>query len=283
MEKNYTVVFDSGIGGLNVLYELASAFPEENFIYLADNKNTPYGKRHTRELLNMTLNALAPALCYKVQAVVLGCNTLSVTIRQELQHILNIDVFGVYPPVETALKKGGNALLLATNKTAEYFSKVYAKVSKNERRLFIAPLPYLASEIEDMARELTRGGKEVTFSPFSQALKKHYINITPQINRIPIFSKIDTLILGCTHYNFIEKELFDHFKPNFITSGIPLTVESYKKSKKMASLAKKTIKTIQKGKICFLGENAQLNRKVFYQFFFKEKLKKNNQKNQKNL
>ncbi len=256
MDKKYTVIFDSGIGGLNVLLELTAALPGENLIYVGDNANAPYGNRPTSELLNLTLQALAPALIYNVQSIVLGCNTLSVCIRDNLQSLLGVPVHGVYPPVDTSLQKGGNVLLLATNRTAEYFIRLYAA----DDRLYILPLAGLASEIEKGAKESVEAFYR---PPFSNRYKKHYINIT-----LP-FLTIDTLILGCTHYNFIKNQLFDHFKPHSMTSGIPLTVQNYIKWKKSTVFIENTLKTIQKGEIIFMGKNAEFNRKVFYEALFR--------------
>ena len=112
MKENYIAVFDSGIGGLTVLHDLAVAMPNENFIYVADNKNTPYGSLSDDNLLKLSLNSLMVLYKYNLKAIVLGCNTLSVSIRNKLQNFFNCPIFGVFPPVESSLMLCPKGLLL---------------------------------------------------------------------------------------------------------------------------------------------------------------------------
>ena len=70
-------VFDSGVGGLTVLKDLASAFPNENFIYLGDTARLPYGTKSPETIRKYSEQILDFLKNHKVDAVVIGCNSAS--------------------------------------------------------------------------------------------------------------------------------------------------------------------------------------------------------------
>ena len=78
MNNQYIAVIDSGIGGISVLRELIKSFPCEKFLYFGDNKNTPYGNKSKRDLLNLAIHNINILKSYPIKAIVLACNTLSV-------------------------------------------------------------------------------------------------------------------------------------------------------------------------------------------------------------
>ena len=236
MKENYIAIFDSGIGGLTVLDELSRLMPNQNFIYIGDNKNTPYGNLSEYNLFRLSLESLSVLTDYDIKAIVLGCNTLSVTIRANLQEYFNCPVFGVFPPIESAIVKGGKILLLATPKTIGQYSS-FKGITK-------VALPNLAKDIEENVLNLSK-----------ISLKEHLPN---GFNSDVRFERV---ILGCTHYNFIKNKIFDHFCPLKIDSGNHFTanfVSNYFKNKKSL------VKTCRK-QILFLGQNAFKNEKIYYE------------------
>ena len=90
-------VFDSGVGGLTVLEELIKILPNENFIYVADQKNCPYGTKQDDELLNILINNVKYFINIDVKAIVIACNTASLYIN-ELQKLTNIPIISVIEP-----------------------------------------------------------------------------------------------------------------------------------------------------------------------------------------
>ena len=103
LTKNLPIgVFDSGIGGLNVLNRLAKKFKSENFIYLGDNKNAPYGNKTLNEIKELTVSSIDKLLSYNVKAVVIACNTVSTNLYGYLKTKYDIPIIPTVPPVTVA-------------------------------------------------------------------------------------------------------------------------------------------------------------------------------------
>ena len=236
MKENYIAVFDSGIGGLHVLEELSRNMPNENYIYIGDNENTPYGNLSDFNLLRLSLKCLNVLSGFNVKALVLGCNTLSVSIRSSLSNYFSFPVFGVFPPVERYVVKGERVLLLATPRTIQHFPG-YPNLVK-------VSLPNLAKEIEDNVLNIP-----------SVNIKKH---LTAQYLQKKVF---DRVILGCTHYHYVKNQILDHFCPKFIDSGNHFTVNF---ATKFLS-NKKSVGKTYRNSILFLGESAKKNEKIYYE------------------
>ena len=79
-------IIDSGAGGLNTLKELLKLNCANEYIYLGDTENLPYGNKSREELLSLTLKNISLLLDNGASAIVLGCNTLSVNLYSELLH-----------------------------------------------------------------------------------------------------------------------------------------------------------------------------------------------------
>ncbi len=213
MSEKYIAILDSGIGGLSVMKELVKLMPNENYIFLGDRCNLPYGNKSKRQLLDITVNNVNKLMRYKLKAIVLGCNTLSVTVRKEISSIFNCAVFGVYPPVEKCLCGGKKTILLCTRRTAETYKK-YANLD-------ICIQENLAYEIEK--------------NKFS--LEKVPLDLSVLNKR-----RYDSVILGCTHYFFVKNLIFNHKKPPEIFRGETYTAKRVfnclKKSKKLKNISK---------------------------------------------
>ena len=78
-------VFDSGLGGLTVLRALVARFPNQNFLYLGDHANVPYGNRSSEEVVDLTRAAVEQLFQRGCKLVVLGCNTATAIAARKLQ------------------------------------------------------------------------------------------------------------------------------------------------------------------------------------------------------
>jgi glutamate racemase len=213
-------VFDSGFGGLTIHRALVDTLPDQDFVYLGDNKNAPYGTRPPIEVLNLTCAGLERLFQEGCQLVVVACNTSSaVTLRWIQQHWLPIRnkdgvkrnaLSIIVPTIESATGLSWNETcaesrdnttiaVFATTRTVE--SDVYPFEIKKRRpdiRVVQQACPDLASAIEndaptDVLRGLVRG--------YVSALKE-----------VP-----DRVILGCTHYPLVA-DLFAEALP----AGLPI-------------------------------------------------------------
>ena len=120
MNNGYIAILDSGVGGFSCLYETARLLPHERFLYFGDNKNAPYGTKTKSELYCLTQKNLSEILKCDVKAVIIGCNTLSLTVMPIIAPYLKIPFFGVYPPI---YKKCGKTALFATPNTCARLKK----------------------------------------------------------------------------------------------------------------------------------------------------------------
>lgn len=273
MEEGYIAVIDSGIGGLSVLYELIKELPNEKFIYYGDNDNAPYGNRTTTNLLELTVNIINELSYYNLKAIVLGCNTLSVTVLQKIKYYFpNLKIFGVFPPVEILTLRKRKTLLLCTANT----SRLY----KNTNYLTVLPMQGLASDIEKnvfnldlidvenhVGESLNSFCKNLTTFDTTLTTRKEDFSFDHQKGRFKV------IVLGCTHYFFIKNKIFNHFQPQLIVRGETFTAKKVKRELKEL----KSIVKFKGNKILFFGKNSSYNKKVF------DLLMDNNSKILKNL
>ncbi len=190
--------FDSGLGGLTVLKEIIKLLPEYSFVYLGDNKRTPYGTKTQKQIFQFTLQGVEFLFSRGAKLVILTCNTSSSSALRKIQRQIlpkkypDKKVLGIIIPTAeeihkyTKTKKIG---LMATPATV--VSKAYLKEIKKvspEIKIFQEACPLLVSMIE-------KG--RIKDSIIKMYLKKLFSHE----------KKIDTLLLGCTHYAIIEKNI----------------------------------------------------------------------------
>lgn len=225
MKTERIALIDSGIGGISLLNELIVKMPTEKFLYLGDVKNAPYGNKSKAELLRITENNIKTLLRYPLKCVVFACNTLSVTVSAETSELLNVPLFGVYPPVEPIIKdervKTGEKGKTDAYKENYLFCTVQtAERYKGIKGWKVIPLKDLAKDVEDNKFRLSQID-----------LKKH-LKIGFQKVGVPFPEgdnfRADKVILGCTHYYFVKDQFIDHLKPRRLLSGNAFTAEKVK-------------------------------------------------------
>ena len=121
MMKNLPIgVFDSGIGGLTVLYRLIDMFPNEDFVYVGDTLNLPYGTKTKEQLKKLVSNVSNYLNELPVKSIVIACNTAT-TNSGHLKETLDLPIIGVIEPTANyALNISENILVLATNVTIDW-------------------------------------------------------------------------------------------------------------------------------------------------------------------
>ena len=208
-------VFDSGIGGLSILKALRAELPNESFVYIADSGNAPYGEKGDAFVIDRS-RALTQALIdqHNIKALVVACNTATAAAAKVLRaEFPDLPLVGVEPALKPAVQhsKTRKIGVMATRGTLESAKFAALKASLADQADFIVqPCDGLAAAIE---REDT---------PEIIALCSIY---TPAIGQFGTSNgEIDTLVLGCTHYPFIN----DHLRKltgeavQFIDTGEPV-------------------------------------------------------------
>ena len=194
-EKQPIGVMDSGLGGLSVLKEIIKLMPNEDYVYFGDSANAPYGTRTPEEVYQLTKNIIEMFIHqYNVKAVVIACNTATAVVLDELQRSLDIPVVGVIAPgTRAALKVTRSKRIGVIGTKGTIHSDAYQKSLK-----MIDNYVYVKSvACPDFVPIVERGDfhKKQTF----EIVKK---------NLLPFqFEEIDTLILGCTHYPLLQKQI----------------------------------------------------------------------------
>lgn len=186
--------FDSGVGGLSVLKEALKILPNEDFIYFGDSKNAPYGIKSVDEVRKLSIEASEFLLSYNVKAIVVACNTAtSAAIEYLRKKYKDIPIIGIEPALKPAveLNGAGKIVIMATPMTLaeEKFNKLMEKY-KETSEIIPLPCPGLVEFIEKgiLEGEELRNFIREKFSSTSN-------------------SKIAAVVLGCTHYPFIKREL----------------------------------------------------------------------------
>lgn len=187
-------VFDSGLGGLSVLKEAIKLLPNENFIYLGDSKNAPYGVRTKEDVMNLTHESIKFLLKKKVKAIVIACNTATAA-ADELRKIYSKDlpILGIEPALKPAATstKDGIIVVMATQRTLEEqkFFNLKEKYA-SDRNVISMPCPKLVTLVEE-----DKADDDETIEYLNEKFK--------DINK----SELKAVVLGCTHFPFAKKAI----------------------------------------------------------------------------
>ncbi len=174
--------FDSGIGGLNLLYECVCKLPYVDFVYFADNYNMPYGILPAEEILKRTSNIFSRISELNPVAAVLACNTVTARCAEVLRQKYEFPIIGIQPAIKPAASAKGKTIVLATPSTAksEALISLVERFGNNDTE--IIPCAELAGYIENNIFNLQ---EDVIYS------------LLPDV-------KAENVVLGCTHYGFIK-------------------------------------------------------------------------------
>ena len=195
-------IFDSGIGGISILNKLKKILPNENFIYLADNKNCPYGNKSKREIFLLSYKNCQKLIEFNCKIIIVACNTSTTNSIKKLRDLISIPLIGIEPGIKPAIKytKTKNIGILATEKTLT--SNLFFE-TLNENNIDDVNIH------EQIGYDLVKIIEEDLYSKNSlKEILKSYL--APMINK-----NIDCLLLGCTHYNHL-KEIIEEILPNEI-------------------------------------------------------------------
>ena len=193
-KNDYIAVFDSGVGGISVLRQLCKLMPGERYVYFGDSANAPYGSRPTPEVKALTL-AAAEHLTknYPVKALVVACNTATAAAIKELRAAYpDLIVIGIEPALKLAADRfpGGHIGVMATQVTLrEGKFEDLLRRHGHDCTVDRIPAPGLVELIES-----GRGDGPET-EEFMHKLLDAYVG------------KLDALVLGCTHYPFVQRTI----------------------------------------------------------------------------
>jgi glutamate racemase len=199
-------VFDSGVGGLTVLREILRRLPFESTVYLGDNARAPYGIRSDDEVRRFSIQALDALVLRDVKALVVACNTSTSVALTDFRRRYNLPVLGVVRPgaaaaaLATRTRRVGVIATPATVRSRAYFNAI--KDENPAIEVYEHATPSLVPLIE--AGRLS--GPEV-----EEAVRQAVAPLLGKRNEdgefifpLPPSARIDTLLLGCTHYPLLQ-------------------------------------------------------------------------------
>lgn len=200
MNNNPIGIFDSGIGGLTVANAIHQLMPNEPLIYFGDTAHFPYGEKSPDSIKYYSIRIVDFLIENKAKCIVIACNTASsIAYEAVKKHVKNkVPVISVIDPVvkvvcnNPQLNKIGVIATKGTIKADAYAKKIKALTPNKEVSSLATPL--LAPMIEE--------------GFFNNNISKTIIN--SYLSK-PKLKKIDALILACTHYPLIHKEISNYY------------------------------------------------------------------------
>lgn len=229
-------IFDSGVGGLTVLKEIERLLPKEDIIYLGDTARVPYGNKSKSAVIKFSTQNLLFLLEKKVKIVVVACNTSSAIALDYLKETFNVSIVGVIEAgVNKALEVSQTRKIgvIGTKSTIE--SKSYEReILKRERgaKVYSQSCPLFVPLVEEGILR----GKIV-----DEAIKRYMGGLKKK--------GIDTIILGCTHYPLLKREISCYLR------GVTI-IDS---ASEVALHTKELL-----GQLCFLNQTNKKGKKKFY-------------------
>jgi len=185
-------IFDSGIGGLTVAKKIFELLPNESVIYFGDTARYPYGPRSRRIIRHFSFQNTDFLLEEGVKLVVVACNTASAVALDALLRRYDLPMIGVVEPgARGALKATRNRRIGVIGTVGTINSNAYQKALLRldpHLTVYASPCPLFASLVEE----------GYINKPATRLIAHEYLD--PLLKR-----KVDTLVLGCTHYPLLKR------------------------------------------------------------------------------
>ena len=195
--KNKAIgVFDSGLGGLTAVRELNRVMPGENIIYFGDTGRVPYGNRSRETIIRYTKEDIEFLIKHDIKLVIAACGTASSVALPYLKDKFDINIMGVLEPAcEAAVKTTKNGKIGVIGTAGTIKSGKYEEIIKSispDVQVFSTPCPMFVPLVENGYAD----------SEAARLIAKDYLTSLKK-------EKVDTLILGCTHYPLLKGVISD--------------------------------------------------------------------------
>jgi glutamate racemase len=194
-------VFDSGLGGLTVVRQMRRLLPHEDLVYLGDTARVPYGTKSPATVMRYAREDTQFLLRHGVKAVVVACNTASAWALAALEREFPLPIFGVIlPGVRAALQQSRHRRIGVIGTPATVRSQAYSRAilaRDDTARVWTRACPLLVPLVEE----------GWVHHPVTRQVLLEYL-------RPLLRHRIDTLVLGCTHYPLLKTAVRRVVGPN---------------------------------------------------------------------
>lgn len=206
MDNRPIGIFDSGVGGLSVFKEIKKLLPKENYIFIADQKNVPYGEKSKDQLCELSDKITQYLLKMRVKMIVVACNTATCYAIDFLRKKYpNISFIGTVPAIKTAvhLSHRKSIAVISTPATSKspYLKDLISSYASRVRIVNVG-----CANLENLVEKGFINSPEVT------VLVKKYLKQAMVHNP-------DFIVLGCTHYPFLKTTIQKLSRLKTIDSG----------------------------------------------------------------
>lgn len=179
-------VFDSGVGGLSVARAIQKELPGHQVIFRNDELHVPYGTRDTSEILNFTEPILKSMVQDGCRVIVVACNTVTTNLIEHLRSKVNIPLVGMEPMVKPAAEASRTGVIAVCATPRTLSSRRYQWLKDN----FARGITVLEPDCSDWTAMIEN----------NQIDRDKIANTVDNICK----AKADQIVLGCTHYHWIE-------------------------------------------------------------------------------
>lgn len=196
MKQSSIGIFDSGIGGLSILWEVHRLLPHEDLIYIADQANVPYGSRSLDQVRKLSFGIVDFLLNQDVKLITVACNTASAASLHDLRtQYIEIPFVGMEPAVKPAAENTQSRIVGILATPATFQGSLFASVVER----FAEGVTILQETLPGLVEQIERGEFD---SPDTIAILER--GVQPLVDQ-----GADTLVLACTHFPFIIPTLKD--------------------------------------------------------------------------
>ncbi len=202
-------VFDSGVGGLTVLREILRRTPDESTIYFGDNARAPYGTRPDEEVRTFSTESIDALVARDVKAVVVACNTSTAIALGDLRRRYDLPILGVIRPGATSASLATrNRRVGVIGTPATIRSHAYFEAIKDENpavEVYEHATPTFVPMVEAglLSGDEVEAGVRDALAPLLGERDSSGEFVFP----LPASARIDTLLLGCTHYPLLRNAI----------------------------------------------------------------------------
>ncbi|MDD4957637.1 MAG: glutamate racemase [Candidatus Omnitrophica bacterium] len=189
-------IFDSGVGGLTAVRSIRKLLPGEDIIYFGDTARVPYGNKSKETITRFTSEIMSFLLKKDIKMAVVACNTASSLSLTFLKRAYRLPVVGVIVPgVKEAVKATKNHKIGVIGTNSTILSGSYERELRR-----VSPRAKLYTKACPLFVPLVENG--MTSDPVTRMVSEKYLKTMRK-------RKVDTLILGCTHYPLLRKTIAD--------------------------------------------------------------------------
>lgn len=219
MDNRPIGIFDSGIGGLTVLKEVAEQLPYEDIIYFGDTARVPYGTRSRETIIKYSFQCINFLISKNIKLVVIACNTATASALEEVSKHFDIPIIGVVMPgVETAIASSVNKKIGIIGTVSTINSNAYQEGIRNidpRAEVIGVGCPLFVPLVEEGWQDTEIA--KLTAEKYLLELREH---------------EIDTLVLGCTHYPILKYTI------SKVMSDVQLINPAFETAKQVKALLK---------------------------------------------